>query len=129
VTDANHGPLQTLSLPKKSSERFLQPKTIQKQFYWLMPGDVVVDTNRHYWIRKREVDGTRHLQAICATESQTFVSVFVPEDHPDTHYRLMLRGLKFSCPIEGYSTSTVKNPLKWEVLSWAERQRSTELEV
>ena len=110
-----------------------------------MPGDVVVDTNPHYWVRKREAEATRYaaqrysvglernfgikLQAICATEAETFASVFVPEGDLEALYPLMGRGLKLSCPVERYSTSSVRNPLKWMVLCWRNGQRSKELEV
>lgn len=110
-----------------------------------MPGDVVVDTSRHYWVRKRGAEGARYaaqrysvglernfgvkIQAICATESETFASVFVPEDDVDSQYRLMGRGLKLSCPVERNATSTVTNPLKWNLLCWRNGQRSNELEV
>ena len=107
-----------------------------------MPGDVVADTNRHYWVRKRDAEETGYaalrysvgrernfgikLQAICATESETFASVFVPEDDRDAQYYLIGRGLKLSCPVERYSTSTVMSPLKWCLLWWRNGQRSKE---
>jgi hypothetical protein len=91
---------------------------------------LVADTNRHYWVRKRDEKATRYaalryaeglrrnfgvmLSAICATEMETFASVFVPEDDLDAQYHLMGRGLKLPCPVERYSTSTVRNLLKWK---------------
>jgi hypothetical protein len=53
------------------------------------------------------------LRAICATDTETFASVFVPVDDLDRQYHMMGRGLKLSCPAERYSTSTTTNPLKW----------------
>ena len=110
-----------------------------------MPGDVVVDTNRHYWVRERQAEATGYaalrysvgvesnfgikLQAICATKAETFASVFVPENDVDASTHRMGRGLKLSCPVERYSTSTVSNPLKWWLLWWRNGQRSRELEV
>ncbi len=32
----------------------------RKTICWLMPGDVVVDTSRHYWVRKRGAEGARY---------------------------------------------------------------------
>lgn len=106
-----------------------------------MPGDVIVDNTRHYWVRKREAQATRYaalryseglernfgvmLQAICATGLETFACVFVPENDFDSQSHLMPRGLKLSCPVERYSTSTVRNPLWWKVLQW----RSQALEM
>jgi hypothetical protein len=146
VTDANPDPPQTLSAADEKFRTFLATQNYPKAICWVMPGDVVVDRNRHYWVRKREAEGTRYaamrysvglernlgvkLQAICATESETFASVFVPEDDLDAqYYHLMGRGLKLSCPVERYSTSTVTNPLKWRALWWRNGQRSKKLEV
>jgi hypothetical protein len=145
VTDANLDPPQTLSAAEEKFGTFLATQNYPKTICWVMPGDVVVDTNRHYWVRKREAEATRYaalrysvglerkfgvkLQAICASESETFASVFVPEDDLDAQYHLMGRGLKLSCPVERYSTSAVRNPLKWRLLWWRNGQRSKELQV
>jgi hypothetical protein len=145
VTDANLDPPQTLSAAEEKFRTFLAAQNDPKAICWLTPGDAVVDTNRHYWVRKREAEGARYaalrysmglernfgvkLQAICATESETFASVFVPEDDIDAQYRLMGRGLKLSCPVDRHSTSTVTNLLKWRLLWWRNGQRSKELEV
>jgi len=145
VTDANPDPPDTLSAAEEKFRPFLATQNYPTAICWLMPGDVVVDTNRHYWVRKRDAEGTGYaalrysvgrernfgikLQAICATESETFASVFVPEDDRDAQYHLMGRGLKLSCPVERYSTSTVMNPLKWYLLWWRNGSRSKELQV
>jgi hypothetical protein len=145
VTDANLDPPQTLSAAEEKFGTFLTTQNYPKAICWVMPGDVVVDTNRHYWVRKREAEATRYaalrysvglernfgvkLQAICATESETFASVFVPEDDLDAQYHLMGRGLKLSCPVERYSASAVRNPLKWRLLRWRNGQRSKELQL
>jgi hypothetical protein len=145
VTDANLYPPQTLSAAEEKFGTFLASQNYPRAICWVMPADVVVDTNRHYWVRKREAEATRYaalrysvglernfgvkLQAICATESETFASVFVPEDDLDAQCHLMGRGLKLSCPVERYSTSTVRNPLKWRLLWWRNSQRSKELQV
>ena len=145
MTDANPDPPQTLSAAEEKFRTFLASQNYPKAICWLMPGDVVVDTKRHYWVRKREAEGKTYaslrysvavqrnfgvkLQAICATESETFASVFVPEDELDAQYRLMGHGLKLSCPVERIATSTVSNPLKWRLLWWRDGHRSKELEV
>jgi len=110
-----------------------------------MRGDVVVDESSHYWVRKRDEEATRNaalryseglerklgimLQAICATESETFASVFIPEDDSDAQGHLMGRCLKLSCPVERYSTSAVTNPFTWMLLRWRNGKRSKDLEV
>jgi hypothetical protein len=145
VTDASPDPPQTLSAAEETFRTFLATQNYPKTIFWVRPGDVVVDTSRHYWVRKRGAKGARYaaqrysvglernfgvkLQAICATESETFASVLVPEDDVDAQYRLMERGLKLSCPAERNATSTVTNPLKWKLLWWRNGQRSKELEV
>ena len=145
MTDANHDPPQTLSAAEEKFRTFLATQNYPKTVCWVMPDDVVVDPNRRYWVRKREVEGMRYaallysvgiernlgvkLQAICATESETFASVFVPEDDSDAQYHSMPHGLKLSCPVERYSTSIVTNPLKWKVLCWRNGQRSQEVGI
>ena len=145
MTDPNDNPPQTLSAAEEKFGTFLATQNYPKAICWLMPGDVVVDRNRRYWVRKRGAEATRFaavryskgleqnlgvmLRAICATEAETFASVFIPEDDTDGQYHLMRRGLKLSCPVERHSTSMVRNPLKWRVLWWRNGQRSKELEV
>ena len=145
MTDTNPDPPETLSAAEEKFRTFLATQNYPQLICWLLPGDVVVDTNRHYWVRKREAEATRHaalryteglernlgvmLQAICATEAETFASVFVPEDDLDAQYHLMGRCLKLSCPVERYSTSTVRNPFKWRLLWWRNGKRSKDLEV
>ena len=145
VTDSNADPPQTPSAAEEKFRTFLATQNYPKAICWLMPGDVIVDRTRRYWVRKREAEATRFaalryseglkrnlgviLRAICATEAETFASVFVPEDDTDRQYHLMGRGLKLSCPVERHSTSTVRNPLKWRVLWWRNGQRSKVLEV
>jgi hypothetical protein len=145
VTDANPDPPLTFAGAEEKFRKFLVIQNFPKAICWLMRGDVVVDTNRHHWIRKREEEGTRYaalryskglernlgiiLQAICATQLETFACVFVPEDELDAQRHLMGRCLKLSCPVERHPTSTVRNPFKWRLLWWRNNQRSKGLEV
>jgi hypothetical protein len=84
VTDANPDPPDTFSAAEEKFRTFLATQNYPTTICWLMPGDVVVDTNRRYWVRKREAEGTGYaalrysagrerkfgvkLQAICATD-------------------------------------------------------------
>jgi hypothetical protein len=145
ATDSNPDPPQTLFAAEEKFRAFLATQNYPKAICWLTPGDVVVDTNRHFWVRKRDKKATEYaalqyaeglrrnfgvmLRAICATEMETFASVFIPEDDLDAQCHLMGRGLKLSCPVERYSTSAVRNPLKWKVLCWRNGQRSKLSEV
>jgi len=145
VTDANPDPPQTFEAAEEKFRTFLATQNYPKAIRWLTPGDVVVDTNRHYWVRKRDEGTTKYaagryseglkrklgimLQVICATESETFASVFIPEDDLDAQERLMGHCLKLSCPVDRYSTSTVTNLVKWTLLHWRNGRRSKDLEV
>ena len=145
MTDANPDPPQTLSAAEEKFRTFLAAQNYPKAICWVMPGDVVMDAKRHYWVRKRQAEATKdaalrysmglernfgvRLQAICAAESETFASVFVPADDSDAQHQLMGRGLKLSCPVERYSTSVVRNPLRWWLLWLRNGHGSKELEV
>src|SRR5215472_2654360 len=62
------------------------------------------------------------LRAICATNVETFASVFIPEDDVDSQYHLMGHGLKLTCPVKRYSTSTVRSSIKWLALCLQHRR-------
>ena len=51
------------------------------------------------------------LRGICATDLETFASLFVPKDDL-SQYQLMGLGLKLS-PVKRYSTSKVRSLVKW----------------
>ena len=59
VTDSNADPPQTLSAAEEKFRTFLATQNYPKAICWLMPGDVVVDKSRCYWVRKREGEATR----------------------------------------------------------------------
>jgi hypothetical protein len=101
---------------------------------------VLVDEEHHYWLNQHKAQAAKdaarrysqgldrnlgiELHAICATETQTFAIILVPQDEVDAEYRLMGRGLKLSCPAQRYATSIIKNPLRWLALQWRNRRRS-----
>ena len=134
VFDANTDPPKTLSAAEEKFRTFLAAQNYPTTICWLMPGDVVADRNRHFWVRKRGAEATRYaaaqysvglernvgveLEAICATDMDTFASVFIPEDAMEAERYLMGRCLKLTCPIERNATSAVTNPLKWKLLWW-----------
>jgi hypothetical protein len=57
VTDANSDPPDAFSAAEEKFRTFLETQNYPTTICWLMPGDVVVDTNRHCWVRKREAKG------------------------------------------------------------------------
>jgi hypothetical protein len=144
VIDPNADPPRTLSAAEEKFRTFLITQNYPKTIYWLMPGDLVADRNRHFWVRKRGAEGTKYailqysvglernlgieLEAICATETETFASVFIPEDDLDAEQHLMGRGLKLLCAVERNATSAVTNPIKWKLLWWWNIRRSKRLE-
>jgi hypothetical protein len=144
VTNENPDPPQTLSAAEEKFRTFLATQDYPKTIYWLMPGDVVADRNRRLWVMKRGAEGTTYanlqysvglernlgveLQAICATETETFASVFIPEDDLDAQHHMMGRCLKLTCPVERYATSAVTSSLKWRWLWWWNSRRSKRLE-
>ena len=145
VTDWNPEPPATLSAAEEKFRTLLATQNYPKAICWLMPGDVVVDAKRHYWVSKREEESAWHaavryteglelhsgimLKAICATETETFASVFVPDDDLDAQGHLMGSGLKLSCPVERYTATSVTNLLRWKVLCWRNGQLSKLLEL
>lgn len=62
------------------------------------------------------------LRAICATNIETFASVFVPENDLDRQYHLMGRLLKLSCPVEMRLARIVPSPLRWWILRLLNRR-------
>ena len=145
VTDFDPDPPPTLEEAEDRFSAFLASQSYPKTVCWLRQGDVLVDKKRHFWIRVDLGQGAKaaaqrysqglerklgvELRVICATEAQTFATVFVPQDDLDAQYRLIARGLKLSCPVERYPTSTIRNPLKWLALRLRNGRRSKLLEV
>ena len=134
VFDANADPPNTLSDAEERFRTFLAAQNYPREICWLMPGDVMAGRNRHLWVRKRGAEATRYathkylvglernlgieLEAICATETVTFASVFIPEADLDAERHLMGRGLKLLSAVERNATSAVTNPIKWKFLWW-----------
>jgi hypothetical protein len=145
VTDSSQAPPPTLAIAEQKFSAFLGLQHYPTTICWLEPDGVLVDKNRHFWIREKSAKSAEHaalkyswglernlgveLRAICATEAQTFAFMFVPEDDVDAQYHLMGHGLKLSCPAERRSTSTTKNPLRWLLFSLRNRRRSKMLEL
>jgi hypothetical protein len=83
VFDPNADPPNTLSAAEEKFRTLLAAQNYPTTIYWLMPGDVVADRNRHLWVWKRGPEGTRYaslqysvglernfgveLEGICAT--------------------------------------------------------------
>jgi hypothetical protein len=62
------------------------------------------------------------LKAICATDSFTFATIFIPVDEADAMNHLVGRGLKLSCPATLVPASTVRNPFQWLLIKLRNRR-------
>ncbi|HEX4488442.1 MAG TPA: hypothetical protein VH088_19340, partial [Terriglobales bacterium] len=60
MTSTKPDPPETLSEAEEKFRTFLATQNYPQAICWLMPGDVVIDTNRHFWVRKRAVKATRY---------------------------------------------------------------------
>lgn len=145
VSDFNSDPPKTLEGAEQRFRGFLRSQNYPEAVCWLIPGDVLASAGPHYWVRKRGTEAkhytaTRYakgvdrnlgilLEAVCATETETFASVFIPEDDADAQYHLMGTLLKLSCPVERQSTTAITNPLRWLWLQWRYGRLSDSLEV
>jgi hypothetical protein len=132
VTEPNPDPPPTLEAALERFSAFLASQGYPKTVCWLRPVDVLVDEERHGWLKQHKAHAAKdaarrysqgldrnlgiELRAICATETQTFAIIFVPQGEVDAEYRLMGLGLKLSCPVERYATAIIKNPLRWLAL-------------
>ena len=145
VSDLNPDPPRTLKQAEQKFRSFLCRENYPETICWLIPGDVVVSNGPHYWVRKRgpeaeQYAATRYaegvnrglgilLRAICATNAETFASVFVPQNTVDAQEHLLGSLLRVSCPIVRHSTTAVSNPLRWFWLRWRYGRPSDMLEV
>lgn len=137
MTESVPDPPLTLKTAKEKFSSFLASQNYPQNVCWIALGDLVVDNKTHFWIRLRP-NAEEHaaqqyaegldrglgieLRAICATDAETLASVFIPESDLDSQYHLMGRGLKLTCPVKRYSTSTVRSLVKWLALCLRNRQ-------
>jgi len=132
MTDPGSDPPETLAAAVEKFKNFLASQGYPDTIRWLMRENVLVDRQGRFWVRDCETKALQHanlrylegvggnlgiaLQAVCATDSETFASVFVPSDDMDRQYNLMGRGLKLSCRTPKMSASIVTNPVRWWIL-------------
>jgi hypothetical protein len=133
VTDSAPDLPSTLKEAEEKFSAFLASQNYPATISWISFVDLLVDKKTHFWIRprpnaeedaaQRYAEGLRRkfgieLRAICATDAETFASVFVPADDLDSLNHLMGHGLKLTCPVKRYSTSRVRSRVKWLALRW-----------
>jgi len=145
VSELNPDPPKTLNEAEQKFSRFLLSQNYPDTIHWLIPGDVLAGAGPHYWVRKRGCQAKEYaalryakgvnrnlgilLEAVCATEAETFASVFVPESDEDAQYHLVGPALKLSCPVERRSTTVITNPLRWLWLWYRYGKQSEMLEA
>jgi len=131
---------ETLSEAEQQFKTFLANNSYPQTICWITPKDLVATAPHKYSVRKPSSGALKHveekfaeglakgvgveLRAICASNDETFATIFVPVDGTDAEYHLMSNRLKLSCPAEPTSVSVVKNPLKWLLLSQRDAGRS-----
>lgn len=136
VTESAPDPPLTLKAAKEKFSAFLASLNYPAKVYWVALDDLLVDKKTHFWIRpnpnaeeyasRQYAEGLNRklgieLRAICATDAETFATVFVPKDDLDSQYHLMGHGLKLTCPVKRYSTSNVGGLIEWLALRLGNR--------
>ena len=145
MTVPSSDPPETLAEAVEKFKKFLSAQHWPESIRWLTHDNVLVDRQGQFWVRERGTMALEHaklrysegvgrnlgvaLSAVCATNTETFASVFVPGDELDRRYHLMGRVLKLSIPTSRRSAFTVKNPLRWWILGLRHKRRSMILEL
>lgn len=124
--------------------RFLTEREYPALIAWIAIEDVIIDESGQHFVR-RNGKGSRatsknhylsaigqglgiELRAMCASEAQTFASLYVPVDVIDAQYRMIAPGLKMSCPEHRLPGILVSNPFRWWFLKRRNGKRSAMLQ-
>ena len=144
VSNLGPDPPKTLKEAEQRFRGFLRRQNYPETIYWLIPDEIVISAGPHYWIRKRRTQATQHaalryaegvdrnlgilLKAICATDTETFASVFIPQNDEEAQNHLMGRCLKLSCAVERHPATAITDPLRWLWLEWRYGKQSRALD-
>ncbi|MFZ0999060.1 MAG: hypothetical protein WAO17_12725 [Candidatus Sulfotelmatobacter sp.] len=145
MADPYSDPPKTLDEAAEKFKKFLSAQHWPQTISWLTHDNVLVDGQGQFWVRERRMkafeqsklryaEGVERnlgvaLSAVCATDTETFASVFVPVDDLDGQYHLMGRVLKLSVPASRKSALTVRNPLRWWILGLRNKRHSKPSEL
>jgi len=145
MTNPNSDPPTTLAEAAEKFKKFLSAQRWPETIRWLTHDNVLMDRQGQFWVRESGAVAVEHaklrysegvernlgvaLSAVCATDTETFVSVFVPTHDLDRQHHLMGRVLKLSVPTSRRSALAVKNPLRWWILGLRNKRRSAMLEL
>jgi hypothetical protein len=140
MADPYSDPPKTLDEAAEKFKIFLSAQHWPQTVSWLTHDNMLVDGQGQFWVRERRMkafeqaklryaEGVERnlgvaLSAVCATDTETFASVFVPADDLDGPYHLMGRVLKLSVPASRKSALTVRNPLRWWILKLRNKRHS-----
>ncbi len=145
MADPYSDPPETLDDAAEKLKVFLSVQHWPETIRWLTRDNVLVDRQGQFWVQERGTLAFDHaklryseglernlgvaLAAVCATDTETFVSVFVPADDLDRQYHLMGRVLKLSVPTLRKPALMVRNPLRWWILQLRNKRHSKALEL
>lgn len=121
---------ESLAAAEERLSCFLQRNGYPPRVRWVVAEDIVFDSGRRCWTRADQIETglaearrryslglVRNLgialNALCASETETFAAVFIPTDETDAESHLMGRCLKMSCPVTKTRASTVSNRIRW----------------
>jgi hypothetical protein len=123
MTNLANDPPPSLAEAEVSFERFLASQGYSSRVHWVHDTDLVVDNERRWSVRRNTVFqkadfAQRYLEGVakglgveiaarCASQDQTFATIFIPKDAIDAQYHMLGGGLKMSCPASLISGSLV----------------------
>ena len=131
-----------LAIAEERFKEFLTQNGYPPDVRWILAKDLLIDTSGRYYVRHADrfhLDGAQEadrrytvglgkqigisLRAYCASETETFASVFVPADATDAQYHLMGPGLKMTCPTKIQPAQMIESGGLWLLLTLRNRAR------
>ena len=136
-----------LAIAEERFKEFLTQHGYPPDVRWILSKDLLIDKSGRYFVRHADrlhLDGAQEadrrytvgldrqtgisLRAYCASEAETFASVFVPADATDAQYHLMGPGLKMTCPTEIQPAQLVESRGRWLLHTLRNRARTRMLD-
>lgn len=141
MSDQGKDPPATLAEAEARFGRFLAENGFPSEVRWILPDQIALGDERNYLLCAQGAsDGRKEaerryslglerglgicLHAICATNTTTIASVYVPTDQLDAQYHLMGPLLKLTCPTEKLPAWIVDDPSAWDALGFDVQFRS-----
>jgi len=126
-----------LAIAEERFKEFLTQNSYPADVRWILAKGLLIDKLGRYFVHHVDqvyLDGAQEahrryavgldrqigisLRAYCASETETFASVFVPADAIDAQYRLMGPGLKMTCPTQILPAQMVESGGRWLLLTY-----------